>query len=241
LDAVKALGINPIYLLSQILNFVILAIALRALLYKPVLNMLEQRRARIEKGLEDARAAETARANAETERQQILDQARSEAQKLRAEASQQAEEAAVKIQAEAKAEADKIRSEAQVAVRDERDRMLGELRGHISALSIAAANKLIGASLDRQRQEALIADFFSQLPADMRSELSGASGPAHVISALPLTPEEQARIKREFNLEQVSFQADPKILGGLCVRVGDKVVDGSVSGQLESLQTSLSS
>ena len=38
----------------------------------------------------------------------------------------------------------------------------------------------------------------------------------------------------------VDFKVDPKILGGLVVRVGDRVVDASVSGQLESLKQSLS-
>lgn len=241
MEAVKALGINPIYLLSYILNFVVLAVLLRVLLYKPILNMLEQRRARIEKGLEDAHAAEQARANAEAERQRILDQARAEAQKLRAEAGQQAEAAAAKVRAEAQAEADKIRAEAQVALGDERDRMLGELRGQIAALAIAAAHKLVGESVvSRACQETLIADFFSRLPATMRGALTGASGAAEVTSAVTLTPEEQDRIKRELDLSQVAFRVDPKILGGLRVRVGDKVVDGSVGNQLEALRANLS-
>ena len=37
----------------------------------------------------------------------------------------------------------------------------------------------------------------------------------------------------------VTFRVDPSILGGLVVRVGDKVLDGSVSGQLETLRQSL--
>ena len=37
----------------------------------------------------------------------------------------------------------------------------------------------------------------------------------------------------------VSFRVDPAILGGLIVRVDDKVMDGSVAGQLESLRQSL--
>jgi F0F1-type ATP synthase delta subunit len=37
----------------------------------------------------------------------------------------------------------------------------------------------------------------------------------------------------------VDFKVDPRILGGLVVRLGDRVVDASVSGQLESLKQSL--
>jgi F0F1-type ATP synthase delta subunit len=38
---------------------------------------------------------------------------------------------------------------------------------------------------------------------------------------------------------EVTFKVDPNILGGLVVRVGDKVLDGSVSGQLGALRQSL--
>ncbi len=109
MNALESLGINPTFLLSQIVNFTILFILLRLLLYKPVLNALEQRRARLEKGLQDAEAAKKALENAEAERQRILDEARAEAQKLRAEAVQQAEQAAAKVKADAQAEAEKIK------------------------------------------------------------------------------------------------------------------------------------
>ena len=239
MDILNSIGINPIFLLAQIVNFAVLAWLLSKLLYGPITKMLDERRAKIEKGLEDARAAETARANAEAERQSVLDAARAEAQKLRAEANQQAEQAAAKIRADAQAEAEKIKADALSGLSAERDKMLSELRGQIAALAIAASNKLIGESLDRKRQEALIADFFAKVPAEVRSGLAGVTGEAEVVSAVPLTPDEQTRVKRELALTQANFRVDPKLLGGLRVRVGDKVVDGSVAGQLEALHASM--
>jgi F-type H+-transporting ATPase subunit b len=239
LDILNNIGINPVFLLAQIVNFAVLAWLLSKLLYGPITKMLDERRAKIEKGLEDARAAETARANAEAERQSVLDAARAEAQKLRAEANQQAEQAAAKVRADAQAEAEKIKADALGGLSAERDKMLSELRGQIAALAIAASSKLIGESLDRQRQEALIADFFAKVPAEVRSGLAGVTGEAEVVSAVPLTPDEQARVKRELTLTQANFRVDPKLLGGLRVRVGDKVVDGSVAGQLEALHASM--
>ena len=37
----------------------------------------------------------------------------------------------------------------------------------------------------------------------------------------------------------VTFRVDPTILGGLVVKVGDRVVDGSVAGQLQGLRQAL--
>jgi F-type H+-transporting ATPase subunit b len=214
-------------------------VLLRFLLYRPILNMFEERRNKIEKGLQDARAAEAARANAEAEQKRLLDIARAEGQKLRAEASQLAEQDAAKIRADASAEAKKIKDEALSDLSNERDKMLSELRSQIAALAIAATNKLIGESLDRKRQESLIADFFAKVSAAAKSELTGAVGDAEVVSAVPMTAEEQTRVKNELSLKAANFRVDPKLLGGLRVRVGDKVVDGTVAAQLESLRSTL--
>jgi F0F1-type ATP synthase delta subunit len=37
----------------------------------------------------------------------------------------------------------------------------------------------------------------------------------------------------------LEFRIDPAILGGLVIRLGDKVIDGNVSGRLEALWESL--
>jgi F0F1-type ATP synthase delta subunit len=38
----------------------------------------------------------------------------------------------------------------------------------------------------------------------------------------------------------VSFRVDPNILGGLVIRMGGKVLDASVAGQLESMRQNIS-
>ncbi len=47
----EALGINPNLLITQILNFIILFVLLRMLLYKPVLGMLNSRKQKFKKVL----------------------------------------------------------------------------------------------------------------------------------------------------------------------------------------------
>jgi F-type H+-transporting ATPase subunit b len=106
---------------------------------------------------------------------------------------------------------------------------------------------LIGEALDEKRQRALIDEFFSGVKSGKvvvleSSALAGAS--AEITSALPLTPDEQETVKRDIlskigSQATVTFRVDPAILGGLVVRVGDKVLDGSVSGQLEAMRQNL--
>ena len=243
----EALGLNLGYLLVQIFNFAIGFVVLRAWIVKPIIALLEKRRAAIAQGLEDARIAAEARANAEKEAREIIARAQAEAQQKVREAADRAEQAAREVQARADAEAAKIREDARLELAQERDRTLTDVRGQIAALSMAATQRLIGEALDEKRQHVLIEEFFSGVKSGKVVVLEGASirgASAEITSALPLTPAEAETVKRDLlakigSQATVTFRVDPNILGGLVVRVGDKVLDGSVSGQLETLRQSL--
>lgn len=243
----EGLGLNLGYLFVQIFNFAIIFVVLRAWVYKPILGLLERRRTTIAEGLEDARIAAEARQNAEQEAEKVVADAQAKASQIMREANERAETQGKEVIAAAEAEAVKKREETLAEVESERERILGELRGQVGTLAIAAAQKLINASLDEQRQRVLIDEFFSGVKSGQvvvleGKQVSGAS--AEITSALPLTAEEKESVKRDVLAQvgeqaTVTFRVDPAILGGLIVRVGDKVLDGSVSGQLESMRQSL--
>jgi F-type H+-transporting ATPase subunit b len=232
----EALGINLGYLLMQIFGIGILILLLTGLVYKPMLKVLHERQAKIAKGLEDARQAAIARDSADADVKKILDEARAEAAKVRQDATVQAENQANGILAQANQEAKAIVAAAREESEEERDQVLANLRGQVAAIAIAAANKLVGESLDETRQRAIIADFFAKVPADA-AKLTGTAG--EVTSALPLTDAEQAEVKKMLNLDNVTFKVNPLILGGLIVRVGDKVVDSSVASRMSAMRDSL--
>lgn len=244
----EALGLNLGYLFVQIFNFLIIFVVLRAWIFIPILVLLENRRETIARGLEDARVAAEARENAEKDAQDIIAKAQAEASQKIREATERAEEAAREVHAQAEADAAKAREAALAEVEQERDRILADVRGQVAALSMAAAQRLIGEALDEQRQHALIEEFFSGVKSGKVVVLEDATGltgaSAEVTSALPLSAEEQEAVKNDVLAKlggqaTVAFRVDPSILGGLIVRVGDKVLDGSVAGQLENMRQSL--
>jgi F-type H+-transporting ATPase subunit b len=241
------LGLNLGYLIVQIVCFFIIFVVVRAWIVKPLLGMLEKRRAKLEQGLEDARIAAEARANAEQDASQIITEAQTKAARIVNEATERADSAMEDVKASAEKEIAKEREAVMVEVEQERNRILADLRGQVAALSIAAAQRLIGETMDAKRQHALLDEFFSGVKSGKLVILDGAevSGDlAEVTSALPLSKEEQDAVKTNVlgkmgAKTNVEFHVDPQILGGLVVRVGDKVLDGSVSGQLEGLRKSL--
>jgi F-type H+-transporting ATPase subunit b len=241
------LGLNLGYLLVQIVCFFLLFVVVQAWIVKPLRGLLERRRNKIAQGLEDARIAGEARANAEKDAAGIIAEAQVKAAHLVSEATERADAAMLEVRASSENEISKEREAVLAEVEEERNRMLGDLRGQVAALAIAAAQKLLGESLDEKRQHALLAEFFSGIKSGKvmvleSSDFSGSS--AEVVSALPLTLDEQAIITRDILSKMgkqtgIEFRIDPSILGGLVIRVGDKVLDGSVAGQLDGLRQSL--
>jgi F-type H+-transporting ATPase subunit b len=236
LDALGKLGINLGLLIANTVNLILMIVLLYLVAYKPILNMLKKRRERIAEGINNARRAEEMVASAETDKQAVLDEARAEAQRIIAEARTRAEENANQIKAGAREEASKIVSQAQTDAAAEKAMLLADMRDQIVALSIAAANHLIGEELDAKRQKELVKDFFTALPAEARR----LSGRIEVVTAVPLTAAEQKKYKADLGSEDITFVTDPRILGGVIVRSGGEQIDGSYANHLRQMQASLS-
>ncbi|HAL60819.1 MAG TPA: ATP synthase F0 subunit B [Chloroflexi bacterium] len=249
MEALEGLGINPGFLLSQVVNFLILFAGLYFLLWKPILKMLDERKERIQQGLEDAERAKEERERAQAEFDKRLEEAAQERERIIARAREEAQEERKAILAEAEQEAERALIEAREEAQLERERILEELRGQVAVLAIAAANRLIGEALDEERQRRLVDEFFSGISAGRvqiidEAELAVGDTNARVTSALPLTEEEKATLASNLAARlgtepQLEFDVDPAILGGLVLKVGDRVIDGSVAGKLEALRERL--
>ena len=230
-----SLGINFGFLLAQVINFGLIFFALTFFLWGPMTKRLDERSEKIKKGLEDAAAAAAARRNAEAEAEKILAQARTEVASLIEESRGRGDEVAKAIEVQAREDADKIREDARRDAEAERDAQLAGLRGQVASISIAVAQRLLGENLDQKKQQALINDFFSKVPDSAKS----LGGDVEVVSAMPLEKTEQDNVKKQIGAENVTFSVDPAILGGLIIRAGDRVVDGSVRRDLNELSTRL--
>jgi F-type H+-transporting ATPase subunit b len=232
---VDKLGINLGFFLFQLLNFGLMFFILYVLAWSRVTKLLDERAERIAQGLEDARAAEEARENAERERDKLLRQAQAEGQKALEEARQRGEEQGKQAAQDARQEAEHIRTQARTQAEVERNRILGEARDQIVDLAMAAAERLIGEALDDKKHRTVVKRFFADVPAQAK----GMGKAITVISAVPLTDDEKADVKKVTGADEVEYKIEPQILGGLILRAGDKVVDGSVRGDLSSLAAQL--
>ncbi len=229
------LGINPGLMLIWIIAFIVLYTVMTRFIYDPLVNMLNERRNRIAKGLEDAAAAARARENAEAEADTILAQARAEAQKVIDEARGRGEDVAAAVEQDARQAAAKIQTDAQTEAVATRNAELGNLREQVLNISVAVASRILDENITKTKQKALVNSFIADLPEGAK----GIGGSVEVVSAMPLTAAEQKNIQGEIGADEVDYQVDPEILGGLIVRWPGGMVDGSVRSQLTGLARSL--
>jgi F-type H+-transporting ATPase subunit b len=159
---------NPILpATNELIVGIIAFLVLLALLWRVALpranQVLKERSENIEGKLEHAererqRAEELLReyrtrlASAEQEGQRIIDEARANAERLRRD-----------LMAKAEQEADRAISQGREAIRGERDRAMRELRTEVGSLAVELATRVVGDSLDRDRQLRLIDQYIEQL------------------------------------------------------------------------------
>jgi F-type H+-transporting ATPase subunit b len=162
LENLAQLGINGNFLIAQIVNFLVLFFILRAFAYKPLLNMLERRRVRIEEGM---KAADQVRQQAETERAELMkqmDQERRAAQARVASVASESEKIRESILASAQAEAEEIKTKSRTEATAEREQMMRDMQRQIADLAVLAAERILGHELSNPtEQRRMVNDFIA--------------------------------------------------------------------------------
>ena len=156
---------------AQIINFVILVVLLRAVAYKPVVNMLKAREDRIKESLDkaDADAAEADKLLADYKKK--LAAANVKAEDIICNAEKRASEEREAARAETKREIEQMKKAAEAEIQRDRERAVAQLRGEVVALSMAAAGKIISKNIDKAENEQLITEFVDKLDKDKIGDL----------------------------------------------------------------------
>ena len=157
-----AFGVDVPKLLFQVINFLLLLYLLNRFLFKRVFALLDERQAKISKGLEDAETAARDRELARAEREAALDEARKEASAMIARATKIAEDSRAEIVAAAKAEAEAATARAREEIVAEKDRAMAEIRGQVADLALEAAAKLVRSDMNAATQRRLVEEFLAE-------------------------------------------------------------------------------
>ena len=161
---IDALGINLPSLIAQLINFTLLFVVLSVLLYRPLLKVLDERKKRIEEGLEASDEAKRRLAETEQEVAKELDKARQEGQALITQAQQLSARMQEESREQARSEAEQLLERARSEIQLERDAAIGELRREFADLTVTAAGKVIKEELDARKHRQLIEEVLAEAP-----------------------------------------------------------------------------
>jgi F-type H+-transporting ATPase subunit b len=157
------LTINLFWIIVSAVNFIIFfAIAYKVVLV-PVGGMLSDRRERIEGGLKDADAARRDREAAADQRQGIIAEARREASDIVARGQRVSDEAREKGITDTQTELERMRERAGAEIDGERVRALADVRSQVAELALLAAGKVVGETMNTDREKRLVDEFLTQV------------------------------------------------------------------------------
>ncbi len=159
-------------LFAQIVNFIVLVILIRVFVYKPVVKVMHEREAKIAHSI-DAAARDA------KEAQELLTKYKAQLEEARAEAQEIVDKALKRAQDEynaavnnTKQEIEEMKATAKKEIEQEREQAALQLKGEIVTLSLMAANKVIAANMDSDKNKKLVSDFVDKLDENKLGGLS---------------------------------------------------------------------
>ena len=153
---IAALGINLKMLIAQVINFLILFLLLKYLLFGPISKMLQERSAKIKAGLEAAEKSQKEKEEIDILKEKVLAEATSRAQAIVAEAEKQSSEIRQKQVAETKDQTKQIINDAKAEIVAEKEKMVLQAKNEIADLTILVSEKVMGQKMDETIDRELV-------------------------------------------------------------------------------------
>ena len=159
----------------HLLNFILLAILMTYILYKPVRAFLHERADRIAKELDEAEATRAAAVNLKEQYEQRLKDIEIERTAILDDARKQAMERRNRDMAETKKEMDALKVRADIEIAAELARVKDQVEQSIVELSSEMAGKLLGVSIDPGMHSRLYDEAMAELEATVFKPSSAAA------------------------------------------------------------------
>lgn len=156
MELLNNFGINPILLIAQIINFLVVFYVLKRYLYKPILTMLKTRDNTIKEGLKQAEEARLLLEKTAERERETLRKAQNQAKELIEETKRQREELLSLAEEAARKQAERILTEAREQITFETREVEKRLTSHISDLAIQLLNQSVGDLVNKDQQELIV-------------------------------------------------------------------------------------
>lgn len=152
----EALGINVTLFIEQGVAFLILVFILGKFVYPTLMKAIDDRRAAIEAGLQEAKESQEALAKAEASASELLEQARKDADDMLARTHQEAASMVAEAESKAKQRAEQIVADARAQLSLDVAKAREALKKDTVELVALATERMVGDKLDAQKDTELV-------------------------------------------------------------------------------------
>lgn len=150
------LGIEPSLFIAQLVNFTIIMVLLKWLMYKPILSMLEKRKKKIQEGLELTENMKLEWEKMDAKKAEIIEKARIEGVKLIDEAKKQAKSEEHVILEETRKKSDDMIEKAKMEIAELKVSMEKQIRHEAVQLAVEMTKRILGTAMSKELQKAVV-------------------------------------------------------------------------------------
>jgi F-type H+-transporting ATPase subunit b len=165
MELLTQLGINWPLLIAQTVNFMIVLGVLTALVYRPLLNLIEERRERVRRAMEQAEQSEAEAVKMAERRREHLKHIDEEGGLLLAEARRKAERLREQTLEQARREAAAIVEQGRTDLTRERAEALREIQDTLGQAVVALTQKLLEREWSEADQKNALQKIADDIPA----------------------------------------------------------------------------
>ena len=246
------LDIDPITILAQILNFLVIAGALYFLLFKPTVKRIEERSQEKEEMMLNAEQKEEEAKKKLAEIETRLANIDEEIETRLEEAYQKAQAESESLLEETQKEAEKIIRDAEREAEKRQSLEMEELEHELVDTILNISSQVLSKTTPDKTHEKLIEELNQEIwdmgKSDMpqvrtiRESLSERTPTVNVVSAKELTPDQQRSLVRTFSAladrnVNMEIEINPELIAGIRLRMGDLVVENNLAVELEELKS----
>ena len=163
MEVQQFISIAPWTIIFQILNLLLLMVLFKKYLFKPVMEILENRQAEIEGHYQEAQQAETDAKAMKADYESKMAGARQEADRVIKTATESANAMSASIVEDARTQADQLKRRAQTEIDLERRRAFDEVKGELSGIALDIASQVIEREVNEKDHEAFIDEFIKNV------------------------------------------------------------------------------
>jgi F-type H+-transporting ATPase subunit b len=156
MEILEKLGFDPVILVAQIVNFLIIFFLLKRFLYKPILKIIKDREEKIVQGLKQAEQAEKTLEEAGQKEAKILSKAKVEATLIIEDAKKEALDLTKSIQDNTRAETQRLIKEARAQIEQESIEAEQRLSKHTAALAGQILEKALEKELSPSEKKKIL-------------------------------------------------------------------------------------